>query len=63
MRGIATISATSEKFAIPDQYESIATHTNKGVEFLERLGHFVRDRSNVEIEYASKLRNVDPASN
>ena len=41
---------------LQDQYDSIAQHTSKGVEFLERLGHFVRDRTSVEVEYATKLR-------
>ena len=39
-----------------DQYDNIATHTSKGIEFLEKYGHFVDARSKIEQEYAQKLR-------
>ena len=39
-----------------DQYDNIACHTNKGIDFLDRYGNFVRDRSAIESEYAGKLR-------
>ena len=39
-----------------DQYDSIAAHTQKGIEFLEKYGHFVDQRCKIEQEYASKLR-------
>ncbi|XP_058462648.1 formin-binding protein 1-like isoform X6 [Malaya genurostris] len=41
-----------------DQYENLATHTQKGIDFLERYGSFIRDRSAIEIEYAGKLRRL-----
>ena len=31
-------------------------HTQKGIEFLERYGNFIRDRCTIELEYAGKLR-------
>ncbi|XP_030756477.1 formin-binding protein 1-like isoform X3 [Sitophilus oryzae] len=41
-----------------DQYDNLSTHTLKGIEFLEKYGHFVRDRALIESEYASKLRRL-----
>lgn len=41
-----------------DQYENISLHTQKGIDFLERYGHFIKDRSNIEMEYAKSLRYV-----
>ncbi|XP_021698139.1 formin-binding protein 1-like isoform X3 [Aedes aegypti] len=41
-----------------DQYENLATHTQKGIDFLERYGNFIRDRSAIEVEYAGKLRRL-----
>ncbi|VDO99686.1 unnamed protein product [Soboliphyme baturini] len=39
-----------------DQKESISNHTWKGIEFLDRYGSFLKDRQNVEIDYAKSLR-------
>ncbi|XP_061928217.1 formin-binding protein 1-like isoform X18 [Apis cerana] len=41
-----------------DQYENLSLHTQKGIEFLERYGHFIRDRCAIEVEYAAKLRRL-----
>jgi len=41
-----------------DQYDSIASHTQKGIDFLEKYGHFVDQRCKIEQEYASKLRRL-----
>ncbi|XP_065089995.1 formin-binding protein 1-like isoform X7 [Ochlerotatus camptorhynchus] len=41
-----------------DQYENLATHTQKGIDFLDRYGNFIRDRSAIEVEYAGKLRRL-----
>jgi len=41
-----------------DQYDQIAVHTQKGIDFLEKYGHFVDARSKIEAEYASKLRRL-----
>jgi len=41
-----------------DQYDSIAVHTQKGIEFLEKYGHFIDQRCKIEQEYASKLRRL-----
>lgn len=41
-----------------DQYDNLSMHTMKGVDFLERFGHFLRDRCTIEVEYASKLRKL-----
>ena len=39
-----------------DQYEQLATHTQKGLEFCEKYGHFIKERCAIEIEYAAKLK-------
>nr|CAD7453566.1 unnamed protein product [Timema tahoe] len=39
-----------------DQYENLSLHTQKGIEFLEKYGHFIRDRCAIEMDYAGKLR-------
>jgi len=41
-----------------DQYDQIAVHTQKGIDFLEKYGHFVDARSKIEAEYAQKLRRL-----
>ncbi|CAG0886815.1 unnamed protein product [Cyprideis torosa] len=40
---------------LPDQYEGVSTHTERGIHFLDKLGSFLRDRAVVEQEYAGKL--------
>lgn len=39
-----------------DQYDNLSFHTLKGIDFLEKYGHFVKDRATIEYEYAAKLR-------
>jgi len=41
-----------------DQYDQIAVHTQKGIDFLEKYGHFVDARCKIEQEYATKLRRL-----
>ncbi|XP_060527343.1 formin-binding protein 1-like isoform X2 [Cylas formicarius] len=41
-----------------DQYDNLSTHTMKGIDYLERIGHFFRDRAAIESEYAYKLRRL-----
>ncbi|KAK6036215.1 hypothetical protein COOONC_26280 [Cooperia oncophora] len=42
----------------PDQTDAVAAHTHRGIEFLERLGAFAKERAMIEEEYAAKLRYV-----
>ncbi|KAK5972334.1 F-BAR domain-containing protein [Trichostrongylus colubriformis] len=39
-----------------DQTEAVAGHTQRGVDFLERIGTFAKERAMIEEEYAAKLR-------
>uniref|UniRef100_A0A1B0F9T9 FCH domain-containing protein n=1 Tax=Glossina morsitans morsitans TaxID=37546 RepID=A0A1B0F9T9_GLOMM len=39
-----------------DQYDNLAIHTSKGIEFLDKYANFIRDRLAIETEYAAKLR-------
>ncbi|XP_019874134.2 formin-binding protein 1-like isoform X2 [Aethina tumida] len=41
-----------------DQYDNLSLHTLKGIDFLEKFGHFVKDRALIESEYATKLRRL-----
>ncbi|XP_037038980.1 formin-binding protein 1-like isoform X3 [Bradysia coprophila] len=41
-----------------DQYDNLASHTQRGIEFLDKYGNFVRDRCTIEQEYAAKLRRL-----
>ncbi|KAF4520277.1 hypothetical protein B566_EDAN010223 [Ephemera danica] len=41
-----------------DQHEALAIHTQKGIEFIEKYGHFIRDRCAIELDYAAKLRRL-----
>lgn len=41
-----------------DQFDTISSHTAKGIEFLDKVGHFVKDRCLIETDYASKLRKL-----
>jgi len=41
-----------------DQYDQIATHTQKGIDFLEKYSKFVNERSKIEQDYALKLRRL-----
>lgn len=41
-----------------DQFDTISNHTAKGIEFFDKLGHFVKDRCLIETDYASKLRKL-----
>lgn len=41
-----------------DQYENLSIHTLRGIDFLEKYGHFVKDRATIEFDYAQKLRRL-----
>ncbi|XP_043201078.1 formin-binding protein 1-like isoform X2 [Amphibalanus amphitrite] len=41
-----------------DQFDNIALHTQKGLDFLDKYGRLIRDRSDVENRYAADLRSL-----
>ncbi|XP_076342760.1 formin-binding protein 1-like isoform X10 [Tachypleus tridentatus] len=41
-----------------DQYDNLGAHTQRGVDFLDKYGQFVKDRCSIECEYANKLRRL-----
>lgn len=41
-----------------DQYDNLAAHTHKGIDFLDKYGNFVKERCAIELEYATKLRRL-----
>ncbi|KAJ6223608.1 hypothetical protein RDWZM_002153 [Blomia tropicalis] len=45
------------KFGL-DQYDNIASVTNKGIELLDKYGQFTKELSAIETDYAGKLRRL-----
>ncbi|VDO04149.1 unnamed protein product [Haemonchus placei] len=45
-------------YTVLDQTDAVAGYTQKGVEFLERIGVFAKERALIEEEYAAKLRTL-----
>lgn len=43
-------------FILQDQWDNIGIHTQKGIDFCERYVHFLKEKSAVELDYASKLK-------
>lgn len=41
-----------------DQFENIAIHTQRGIEFCERFTQFIKERCVIENEYAAKLKKL-----
>ena len=41
-----------------DQYDTVAVHTQKGIDFCERFAHFLKERSIIEFEYAKSLKKL-----
>lgn len=41
-----------------DQFDAVSKHTAKGIDFLDKLGQFVKDRCVVELDYASNLKKL-----
>ena len=41
-----------------DQYDNIASATNKGLELLDKYGQFTKELSAIETDYAGKLRRL-----
>ncbi|XP_013195416.2 formin-binding protein 1-like [Amyelois transitella] len=41
-----------------DQFDNLAAHTHKGIDFLDKYGNFVKERCAIELEYAGKLRRL-----
>ena len=41
---------------LQDQYDNIAKHTEKGIDFCEYYSRFIKERSDCELAYAKSLR-------
>ncbi|XP_052093608.1 formin-binding protein 1-like isoform X5 [Mytilus californianus] len=41
-----------------DQYDTVAVHTQKGIDFCERFTNFLKERSHIEFEYAKNLKRL-----
>ncbi|PIK57855.1 putative formin-binding protein 1-like isoform X13 [Apostichopus japonicus] len=42
----------------PDQLSALEKHTEKGIEFLDKYGTFVKERQKIEMDYASQLKKL-----
>ncbi|XP_041955671.1 formin-binding protein 1-like [Alosa sapidissima] len=41
-----------------DQFDNLEKHTQWGIEFVERYTKFVKERSEIELNYAKQIRNL-----
>ncbi|XP_055343560.1 formin-binding protein 1-like [Paramacrobiotus metropolitanus] len=41
-----------------DQYDAVAAHTSKGIDFLDRFAQFYKERCQAEVKYARDLKNI-----
>ncbi|XP_072559332.1 formin-binding protein 1a isoform X26 [Paramormyrops kingsleyae] len=41
-----------------DQFDNLEKHTHWGIEFVERYTKFVKERSEIEVNYAKQIRNL-----
>jgi len=43
-------------YCLQDRFENIAQHISNGIDFCDHMGNFFKERSNIENEYAAKLK-------
>uniref|UniRef100_A0A1I7S9V6 F-BAR domain-containing protein n=1 Tax=Bursaphelenchus xylophilus TaxID=6326 RepID=A0A1I7S9V6_BURXY len=53
---IAMVQQAMNEFT--DQTNQVSDHTQRGIDFLDKYGQFVKERAQIEDEYALKLRNL-----
>lgn len=41
---------------LQDQFDNVADHTQKGLDFCERYQHFIKERCAIEQDYVNKLK-------
>lgn len=39
-----------------DQYDHVALHTQKGIDFCDKYTHFLNERCKIELDYAKQLK-------
>lgn len=49
---------TMLSFSLQDQFDNLEKHTQWGIEYLEKYTKFVKERSEIEINYAKQIRWV-----
>ena len=47
---------------LQDKYDVICSHTDHAIEFVKRMSNFMKDRANVEQNYAKDLRYAPTAA-
>ncbi|XP_071802027.1 formin-binding protein 1-like [Asterias amurensis] len=45
-----------------DQYSQLEKHTEKGIDFLDKYCHFVKERQQIELQYATSLKRLIKSS-
>uniref|UniRef100_A0A3B5KT67 Formin binding protein 1b n=1 Tax=Xiphophorus couchianus TaxID=32473 RepID=A0A3B5KT67_9TELE len=45
-------------WGMQDQFDNLEKHTQWGIEFVEKYNKFVKERSEIEINYAKQIRNL-----
>ncbi|XP_031434193.1 formin-binding protein 1 homolog isoform X20 [Clupea harengus] len=46
------------KMTTDDQFDNLEKHTQWGIDFVERYNKFVKERSEIELNYAKQIRNL-----
>uniref|UniRef100_A0A4W5Q0J3 Formin binding protein 1 n=1 Tax=Hucho hucho TaxID=62062 RepID=A0A4W5Q0J3_9TELE len=46
------------RLCLQDQFDNLEKHTQSGIEFVERYTKFVKERSEIEVNYAKQIRNL-----
>uniref|UniRef100_A0A8D3AHC2 Formin binding protein 1b n=1 Tax=Scophthalmus maximus TaxID=52904 RepID=A0A8D3AHC2_SCOMX len=55
---IITLSSSSSSSSPQDQFDNLEKHTQWGIEFVEKYTKFVKERSEIETNYAKQIRNL-----
>ncbi|MEE6505515.1 hypothetical protein FKM82_005548 [Ascaphus truei] len=58
VKGTTICEASCRDFYITDQFDNLEKHTQWGIEVLEKYIKFVKERTEIEINYAKQLRNL-----
>uniref|UniRef100_A0A8C7L7U9 Formin binding protein 1 n=1 Tax=Oncorhynchus kisutch TaxID=8019 RepID=A0A8C7L7U9_ONCKI len=53
-----SLSLSLALLCLQDQFDNLEKHTQSGIEFVERYTKFVKERSEIEINYAKQIKNL-----
>ncbi|KAK3555903.1 hypothetical protein QTP86_029790 [Hemibagrus guttatus] len=52
------LTLPSLSFSLQDQFDNLEKHTQWGIDFVERYTKFVKERAEIELNYAKQIRNL-----